>query len=53
MEDSGSVGYGFGDASGKGYGSGMAAKELRLCYSHWYSWIGEKSSNYRESRNLV
>ena len=53
MEDSTSVGYSFSDASGKGVSSGMAAKELRLHYSHWCSWVGEKSSNYRELQNLV
>ena len=34
VEGIGSVGYRFGDASGKGYGSGMAAKGLRLRYGH-------------------
>ena len=53
VSEVGSVGYGFGDASGKGYGSGMAAKGLRLRYGHWCGWIGEQSSNYRELRNLV
>ena len=53
VNDAGSVGYGFGDASGKGYESGIAAKGLRLRYGHWCGWIDEQSSNYQELRNLV
>ena len=49
----GSVGYSFGDASGKGHRSGMAAKGLRLAYRYWCRWVGEQSSNYQEVRNLV
>lgn len=46
--------YGFGDASGKGFGSTFTVGE-RLFFSHgqWEDGYDEESSNYRELYNLV
>ena len=46
--------YGFGDASGGGFGS-TYTQAGRINYRHgiWASYISEESSNYRELRNLV
>lgn len=52
--------YGFGDASGEGFGSYFATLtsngstgQARLRRGFWCTSISEKSSNYREFRNLV
>ena len=48
--------YGFGDASGKGFGSALLLPDGSVPYSKgiWeYSVSTENSSNYRELRNLV
>jgi hypothetical protein len=48
--------YGFGDASGEGFGSAWIPSRLskvRLRRGFWCSEVSEKSSNYRELRNLV
>jgi hypothetical protein len=48
--------YGFGDASGEGYGSGwsdLVRAVARLRRGFWCAEISEKSSNYREFKNLL
>jgi len=49
--------YGFGDASGTGFGStfseGKAGYRVHYRFGQWCSEISEESSNYRELRNLV
>ena len=46
--------YGFGDASGAGFGSSFA-KDGKIFYQHgvWANYLSEASSNYRELRNLI
>ena len=48
---------GFGDASGEGFGSRMHSPELeervRLRRGFWCSEVSERSSNYREFRNIL
>ena len=46
--------YGFGDASGAGFGSSFS-KDGKIIYQHgvWADHVTEESSNYRELRNLV
>ena len=49
-----SVVYGFGDASGRGFGTGVKIEgELFYRYGEWCSEVAERSSNYRELYNLV
>jgi len=49
-----SVVYGFGDASGKGFGTGVKIQgELFYRFGEWCSEVSEMSSNYRELYNLV
>eukprot|EP00985_Skeletonema_marinoi_P010070 scaffold4746_cov136-Skeletonema_marinoi.AAC.2 len=47
--------YGFGDASGKGFGStvGDGKKDVSYHMGIWGKDIEDESSNYRELRNLV
>ena len=46
--------YGFGDASGKGFGTGLKIEgQLFYRFGEWCSEISELSSNYRELYNLV
>jgi len=49
--------YGFGDASGTGFGStfasGRAGFRVHYRFGQWCTEISEESSNYRELRNLV
>jgi len=49
--------YGFGDASGTGFGStfaeGQAGYRIHYRFGQWCTEISEESSNYRELRNLV
>jgi hypothetical protein len=46
--------YGFGDASGKGFGSSFETTDgIHFRYGQWCCEIQEKSSNYRELQNLV
>lgn len=48
--------YGFGDASGEGFGSAITEPVTgiaRLRRGFWCQEISEKSSNYREFRNLL
>ena len=48
--------YGFGDASGEGYGSAWVkdpTDRVRLRRGFWCTKVAERSSNYRELRNLV
>jgi len=49
--------YGFGDASGTGFGStfarGQAGCRVHYRFGQWCAEIAEESSNYRELRNLV
>ncbi len=46
--------YGFGDASGDGFGSTMVTPSgLRYRYGLWGRDLSYQSSNYREMRNLV
>jgi hypothetical protein len=46
--------YGFGDASGKAFGSTFQVDDfIRYRYGQWCSAIQEESSNYRELGNLV
>jgi hypothetical protein len=46
--------YGFGDASGPGYGSSIEINRvIRWRRGHWHHTISKESSNYRELRNLV
>lgn len=46
--------YGFGDASGSGFGYAVQIEKIIYDeYGEWNSCICEKSSNYRELRNLV
>jgi hypothetical protein len=46
--------YGFGDASGKAFGSTFQVNgEIRYRYGQWCSAIQEESSNYKELGNLV
>jgi len=49
-----SVVYGFGDASGKGFGTGLKIDgQLYYRFGEWCSEVSELSSNYRELYNLV
>ena len=49
-----SVVYGFGDASGKGFGTGVKIEgELFYRFGEWCTGVSELSSNYRELYNLV
>jgi len=49
--------YGFGDASGTGFGStfakSRAGPKIHFRFGQWCTEISEESSNYRELRNLV
>jgi hypothetical protein len=46
--------YGFGDASGAGFGSSWESSEgMRYRFGVWGKDVGGRSSNYRELRNLV
>ena len=46
--------YGFGDASGAGFGSTIQTKTgLRIRHGIWGSDLKNSSSNYREFRNIV
>ena len=46
--------YGFGDASGSGFGATVTTVEgLRIRFGVWGSDENQQSSNYRELRNLV
>mmetsp|Transcript_15422 Transcript_15422/g.21970 ORF Transcript_15422/g.21970 Transcript_15422/m.21970 type:complete len:634 (+) Transcript_15422:1647-3548(+) len=47
--------YGFGDASGKGFGSSLVVGDELMVYRHgqWTERIEHESSNYRELSNLV
>ena len=46
--------YGFGDASGKGFGSTIETDDgISFRFGQWCTEIQEQSSNYRELRNLV
>ena len=47
--------YGFGDASGSGFGSTiqLPSSRIQIRYGMWGSDANDKSSNYRELRNLV
>ena len=46
--------YGFGDASGAGYGSSYATQNgIQYRFGTWSSDLGGESSNFRELRNLV
>ena len=50
----GTVAYGFGDASGKGFGHAICIQgQTRLEFGQWSATIEEKHSNYKELRNLV
>jgi hypothetical protein len=51
---SGSVCYGFGDASGQGFGNAIEVNGLSYSeYGTWNKEIESKHSNYKELRNLV
>ena len=49
--------YGFGDASGEGYGKalrpGHGRQRIKYEYGFWCSAVSEESSNYREFRNFL
>jgi len=46
--------YGFGDASGAGYGSSYATENgIQYRFGTWNSDLGGESSNFRELKNLV
>jgi hypothetical protein len=46
--------YGFGDASGRGFGSTMLSdKGIRFRIGTWDSHTGNESSNFREFENIV
>jgi len=50
--------YGFGDASGTGFGSTYAqskgtGQRVHFRFGQWCTEVSEESSNYRELRNLV
>ena len=46
--------YGFGDASGNGFGDTFVGKDgISFCHGVWCERISSKSSNYREFRNCV
>jgi hypothetical protein len=47
--------YGFADASGSGFGSSiqLSASQTHIRYGMWGRDAEDKSSNYRELRNLV
>jgi len=48
------VAYGFGDASGKGFGSGVQVDTgFHYRFGEWSTEESERSSNYRELHNLV
>jgi hypothetical protein len=50
----GTVCYGFGDASGKGFGSSVEVNGIHYSeYGTWSPEIEGKHSNYKELRNLV
>jgi hypothetical protein len=50
----GTVCYGFGDTSGKGFGSSVEVNGAHYSeYGTWSPEIEEKHSNYKELRNLV
>ena len=54
VRKTGWVAYGIGDASGDGFGAAIHLEDgLHFRYGQWASSISEKSSNYRELRNLV
>lgn len=49
-----SVAYGFGDASGEGFGSSfLQGSQILVRHGFWCTEVSEQSSNYRELRNLV
>jgi hypothetical protein len=51
---SGTACYGFGDASGKGFGSSIEINGIHHSeYGTWNAEIESKHSNYKELRNLV
>jgi hypothetical protein len=46
--------YGFGDASGEGFGGTLQTSTgIRYRYDLWGRDVSHQSSNYREMRNLV
>jgi hypothetical protein len=47
--------YGFGDASGKGWGASILLPDGSVYYKSgtWFDHVSEKSSNFRELANLV
>jgi hypothetical protein len=48
------VTYGFGDASGKGFGHALEVEgKLYSEYGTWHNSVESKHSNYKELRNLV
>ena len=50
----GSANYGFGDASGKGFGHAIEVEgEVHSEFGQWASELEDKHSNYKELRNLV
>ena len=54
VKKTGWVAYGIGDASGDGFGATIhLGDDLQFRYGQWVTAISEKSSNYRELRNLV
>ena len=54
VKKTGWVAYGIGDASGDGFGAAIhLGDDLQFRYGQWVTAISEKSSNYRELRNLV
>jgi len=54
LDSVGIAAYGFGDASGMGFGHALCiAGVIRSEYGQWNSTIEEKHSNYKELRNLV
>lgn len=50
----GTVAYGFGDASGKGFGHAIEIEGIRYAeFGQWSATLEEKHSNYKELNNLV
>ena len=49
------VRYGFGDASGSGFGASWKENDDGILYRHgvWGTDVSTKSSNFRELKNLV
>ena len=46
--------YGFGDASGQGFGSSLVkGNDLIYCFGQWANQVTGESSNYRELYNLI